>query len=774
MFFFRFALVLFFLTGISGLIYQVVWVKQMTLTFGVTSFATSTVLSAFMGGLGLGSYLAGRLFRPRQNALRVYGLLEIGVGLSALILPSVWQWLTPIYQGLVLSPLTAVIDIAVWRFGLSFLSLCIPVTFMGATLPVITQGLISNLNQIGQRVGRLYALNTLGAMIGALSAGFLLIGLIGIQTTTRLAVTINLGVGALAVLMSIRWQAPQPEITAASNPRLSADAEAINTPTYESPVVFRLVLLTMFIAGFVGLTYEVIWTRVLLVIFTSTVYSFAAMLTMVLLGIALGSFVVSRKLDNHNNPLALLGLVEFLLGVFALVWVFQVAHTFRITPLIEQIPIPQDLRSVIVTPLAISFWSLLIPTVLMGMTFPLATKIGAQSVSRLGQSIGKIYAINVLGGVLGAWAGGFVLLPTLGAQKSIWLLAALSMVVGLTLLWSALPRRRYVIGVLSCIAFLVLLSGVILPDVLFAPLFRDKWPQVQVLANLERVDGMVTVGQGGPNRTIYVNGYPQSTTAPYWLQTYHLLGLLPNLLKADSQSMLVVGFGGGVTSGVASLIPDLKLQVIELSPGMLEAAVYFQPENYFVLQNPRVTFRIDDGRNYMLLNPMQYDTIVADTITPINAYANNLYSLEYFQLLRSRLKDDGVFLQWINHFLPPAQYKLIMRTFVTAFPDAILWQEQDRLLLIGSKNPISLQASKIQQRYGSPELADSRKLLGYPTASDLIKPFTPNGKPMSGTILRELIGDGPILTDDQPLLEYSNILIMWERRTGQNLFEKKP
>jgi spermidine synthase len=384
--------------------------KQLTLTFGVTAFATNTVLSAFMGGLGPGSFLAGRWFKNSRRALFIYGVLEIGVGLSALMLPMVWQGLTPIFQALYRSPIPFV-DLAVWRFVLSFVSLCVPTTFMGATLPVITQGLIAQVNQVGQRVGRLYAINTLGAMLGALVSGFLLIGLIGIRATTFIAVTFNVGVGLAALWLSSR-AAP----IATSSPPPLASSSPITSRT--EVVTRRLVMLTMFVAGFVGLAYEVVWTRVMALIFDSNVYSFAAMLTMVLLGIALGSWLISRRLDQYTNPFVALGMIELAVGICAVAWQFQVSRTFNLIAWMEATPILSTLKNSLAFPLLISCWSLLMPTTLMGMTFPLATKILTRAASAVSHNVGQIYSINVLGGVVGSFAGGFILLPLLIARAS--------------------------------------------------------------------------------------------------------------------------------------------------------------------------------------------------------------------------------------------------------------------------------------------------------------------------------------------------------------------
>ncbi len=766
-------LALFFCSGICGLIYQVLWLRILTLVFGVTVFAVSTVLASFMAGLALGSFGAGKLADRCRNPLAVYGLTEVLIGLTALATPEAIGALQGVYRGLYELLGGAPLVVGAARLVLAFLILLVPTSLMGATLPIVVKSSLLRSGRLSQNVSVLYAVNTFGAIVGAASTGFILIPGLGIHTTVRLAAALNLAVG-LAALIAARavggargqglgdrgWgDTPQAPRQGAAAPAPQSwgvrnHGRVSSTPSPQPPppipyppAVLAVVFWAFGLSGCLSLAYEVVWSRVLAMFFDTSVYGFTVMLTTVLCAIAAGSAAVTPALQRRWNWVVVFGALELVVALTAVLSIVTLGEMYHLTGWLQQ---AVGLGEALSTPLRfmvfVSFLAIFPPMFFLGMTFPVAARIYAAAASDAGRRVGAIYAANVCGAIFGSLVAGFVLVPRLGSQGSLVLLAAGNALLGLALLWT--QRRRLgmrLAAVAAPLAALVLLMQ--LAPAMYPNIFSGRFPGQEVRWYEESLENTVSVVRDAAGTdTLYINSREQGSSEPGEVRYHRLIGHFGMLLHPDPRDVLVIGLGGGPTPGAVSQWDNAQVDVVELSDGVRDAARWFAADNYDVLQQSNVHLRIDDGRNYLLLHDRRYDVVTADIIRPYDAGAANLYSVEYFRLVRDALKPDGLMVQW----LPPYseyQYRLILRTFLEAFPHVTLWLTGD--LLVGSKQPIRLDQAALAAKFASPRTRAALDDVGLDDAQQVLDWYH------AGTAeLRRVAGDGPIITDDFPYVEY--------------------
>ncbi len=415
-------LVLYFLSGACGLVYEVVWMRRLSLTFGITVFATSTVLAVFMAGLALGSWLVGRRIDRSPNPVRVYAWLEIGIGLYALAVPAIFSALEPAYvvAANLLEGQFLLFNLV--RGLLAFAALLLPTTLMGGTVPAIGRYLVERSGAVGWNVGLLYALNTFGAVVGCVAAGFWLVPALGMSRTTLVAAATNVAIGA--VLLAAR----------VGDRRVAAVAPARGDGA--EPVSSRIVLLAgivFAVSGFSALAYEVVWTRVLVVHVHNTTYAFSVMLAVFLAGLALGDALLVPLYDRLRRPLLWLGTVEVLIGLSVVV------AAAAYVPLHAEHVAVASWESALGLMIRRAGLVLLPGALLFGMTFPLTARVVCLEAGRVGRALGMTYAANTMGAIGGSLAGGFLLVPFLGLHGTLVLLSALNIGLG-ALCWLAATR----------------------------------------------------------------------------------------------------------------------------------------------------------------------------------------------------------------------------------------------------------------------------------------------------------------------------------------------
>ena len=736
--------ILFFFSGVCALIYQVMWLRMLALVFGVTVYAASTVLASFMGGLALGSFAAGRVASRLKSPLRTFGLIEVGVGISALATPLVLSAIKAIWIVVAPSMPSSLVFMTAARFLAAFAVLIVPTTLMGATLPVVMRSALATDRGVGSRIGLLYAINTSGAIVGALVAGFYLVAEIGMARSFQIAAAINVVIGIIAVVAARYITAPTIGAIERGADVLVTDHRSVENESL-TPAQGRAVLWTFALSGALSLALEIVWFRMLVMMLRPTAYAFTIMLAAVLAGIAIGSAVAAPLLARQRPWLAVLTVVQLLISVAAVLSLNALDYlqtaSQQLTPVLTRLGLDPYLGPIIVG----SLLAMMPTTLLLGFAFPIGLSLWAGRSDESPRRIGLFYSLNVFGAILGSVLGGFILLPLLGSRGSLIATAAVAAVSSVLLAvtqWRMRPNFAGFMAVVGPIAFAMAALNAVDPnDITYAAQHRGE----RVMWREEGVQTTVAVhdaGRGGrSNRVMYLDGMHQASDARQMTFVHHRIGAFPVLLHPDPKDALVVGLGGGATGGAVAQYPGVSVDVVELSSAVVKGASFFSHINFDVLNRPNVRLRVEDGRNYLLTTTKKYDIITADIILPRHAGAGALYSREYFDLVRNALKDDGLALQWNG--AEGAAYRLILRTFISVFPNTTLWA--DGTLMVGSKKPLEFSRSAYEQRRRDPQF---RKLFDW--EFDQIMRTYAGGPPE----LAAWVGPGPILTDDKPLIEY--------------------
>ncbi len=742
---------LFFLSGCAALIYQILWLRLLGLVFGVTVYAASTVLAAFMAGLALGSLLAGRVADRIRYPLRWFAAAECGIALSAIASP----WMLGALERLYVAWFPTLPHVSGAVTGVRLLmagaALIVPTLLMGTTLPLVLRSSLVSGGKLGLRLGVLYASNTTGAIVGTLVSGLLLIPAYGISRTFLVAAGVNGVVAAGAMILSWAGLKTGPsKDTRDTGPSkyLSKDFGGAGLQTGPMATARLAVLITFAISGFVSIGAEVVWFRVAVLIIRPTVYAFAVMLATILGGIAIGSYLVSPRLSRGAPGLSgpgirALAVLEFLIAVAIVLSVaaLQLGPDLarRAQPVLSRV-MPAYLPFLVVHSMLMLFPSAL----LMGVAFPIGARLWTRSGAEGSGAgdVGRFYAVNVCGGIAGSLVAGFLLLPLIGSRGTLLVLGALTAAAATWLLLTDPAKNRTTLMVAGLALFVA--ACVYTPDP-FDVFLRQRFPGQRVIWREEGVQSTVSVHESGTLRSLHLDGNHQASTSGGTVAVHRRIGGIGVAIHPDPRATLVIGLGGGATAGAVSRFPFAQVEVVELSEAVVKAAPFFSSINNDLLKRPNVHVRVDDGRNFLMLGRQKYDVITADIILPIHAGAGNVYSQEYFRLVSAALDDDGIAVQWVAG--TEQEYKLIARTFLSVFPHTTLWA--DGSLMVGSNRPLRLKAADFDWKLAVPEARAALQELGYPSFEALVSQYRAGPEE-----LRALVGPGPVLTDDRPLVEY--------------------
>ncbi|MFA5809794.1 MAG: fused MFS/spermidine synthase, partial [Thermoleophilia bacterium] len=606
---------LFFLSGAAALIYEVVWFRSISLIFGASHLAVATVLFVFMGGLALGSHLLGKRVEQHAKPLRLYGFLEVGIAVFAVLFVLLMKLYPYVYVPLARLGANNTLYISSLRIVLAVVCMVVPTTLMGRTLPVLSRLVSSGPERLGARLSFLYSFNTIGAVAGTLAAGFLLLPYMGVNVTLAIAIGINLAIGLSSIALQDTVSShlareaahPRGEKGVAGKPETFAAAG----PT--SPIPYRFVLWGIGISGFCALGYEVLWTRVLSMVIGTTVYGFTIMLAAFLSGIASGSgacglfLKIGRGREGGSRFFAGFGLVQFLIGVTALLVTYTLrdlpAEAIRIQNLILGTDISEfEVR--LVTNFLVAFCYMFLPAFFMGVAFPLAGTIHAEFRNTAGSSVGEVLTWNTIGAILGASLSGFVLIYLFGIERSLQILVALNMGTGL-LIAASTAERPLVIWGAAAVTVAVLLALAINPDrwkswdtKYFAIYrnnqrdafdtpgkFKDAMENTDVLFFREGINETISVIKvKGASQALLVNGKVVASSMKQDIQCQMALGHLPVLLHGNPRRVWVLGLGTGMTLGAVSVHPEVeRVTLAEIEPNVLPAARTFSRFNHDVL-----------------------------------------------------------------------------------------------------------------------------------------------------------------------------------------------
>ncbi|MGE5172508.1 MAG: fused MFS/spermidine synthase [Betaproteobacteria bacterium] len=752
-----FVFVLFFISGACGLIYEVVWSRMMVLIFGRSVLAVGTVLAAFMTGIALGSYVLGKYADRSRNPLRLYSLYEIGVGLTAFLASFFLIRITPVYVWVHATFGESPLAFAFVRFFIAFTLLIIPTILMGATLPILSRVVLKRLSRVGQELGTLYAINTVGAVAGSLAAGFYLISRLGLHGAVDVAVFGNLVVGLLAWLASTRsgqTNSPAAKSQSATPPTMAQPVDSRTVRTY------RLVLCAFALSGLASFAYEIFWTRSLVFLLGNTTYAFTLMLTAFLLGIALGGYGIRFLSDVVKNPLRLLAAIEILIGILsaiALPLLFFIVKSEAVHSFVVRYSGQLELLAVSNFVIALSL--MLLPATLIGATLPLMGRIFVSDLQTAGTTVGKIYAVNTLGNVLGALLPGLFIVPLMGIQKGILLMAGLNVGLGIVLVLSRWKHAMVVVST-TVVVFLVFAFTLVRMSIAFQFPSEYQRPRDEVL--FYREGGLVTtkvwVSADTGYKVISVDGINIGGTSDSDYKQ-QILAHLPKLLLKSYKSELSIGLGSGILIGESARHAALKKIVsVEISHGVVEGAKYFSEENFNILNDPRAVIIVDDVVDFLQTTTERFDIISADEKTA-GKYATNSfsYSKEYYALLKQRLAPGGLVIQWMPTDLPPSQYDLAIRTFLDEFPHVQLWYfppigrfTMTNTFLIGSNDVVDIDLAWMRRTMETdPESFKGIRKYGLATAEAVLAHFVGNEE-----TLRRAVPPGPVNTFEEPYYEF--------------------
>ena len=796
-----------FLSGLAGLMHEVVWAKLLANLTGSTAKAHAVVLAVFMGGLALGAVLFGRRSDSRERPLRVYVWLEVLIGVYCIALPFLTQGAGALYEGLAAATFEQPGLKLVLRLVLSLVVVLAPAVMMGGTLPVLARYLIDEVAQTRKAVASLYALNNIGAVLGSGVAGFYLLPELGIWSALGVASSMNFVAAGLVWLADARG---------ASEPKVVTNQAALEGPQYTQGQ-FRATLWALALSGFAAMGYEIVFLRVIGLGFGSSNNSFTVMLMCFITGIGIGSWIVS--VVNVKRPLWWLAAsqVAVLLSLLA------------ITPVIERLPyfissmrtdllvfadptspvpsgeVEGGYELFLAGQAAYCFLMLLLPTVCIGFGFPLVSQIQARSAAQIGSSVGNTYAWNTIGNVLGVIVTSLVLMPWMGMDGAFHFNLALNALAIALLLVAAADASL----VLRATAAVATLAGVVFyatrgfievrgqrvaewartirqseghlrlrqgppadADSLLLsrhPASNFEWWKKKHLRDPDpMVDGWDDFGMWedadasvmGVRRerlaAIYINSKGDASTGPLDMITFLLSGHIPMFFlpksAEDKANVMVIGHGSGVTTGAISLYDEVeRIDVVEISKAVLDADRLFTGANHNVLSNQKTHVYLDDARTFLRTVPRKYDLIVSQPSNPWIAGIGSLFTVDFFEDCRDRLEKGGIMMVWFHHYEQSNEtIQLITRTIHEVFPhvQCFLTVESDTIGL-ASMEPLPVDFAAMEALFDRPEIRSDLARVGVYNLCGMLAYHGANSAHFAA-----LVGEGPLNTDDHQRLEY--------------------
>ncbi|MBI5637493.1 MAG: fused MFS/spermidine synthase [Nitrospinae bacterium] len=748
---------LFFISGSAGLIYEIVWVRELTLLLGVSIYAVSAVLVAFMGGLGFGAVYFGKKLDRGLAPIRLYAALEMAIAVYVLLFPFILQGLERAYVLLHPGDGGNPLYVMALRFVLAISALLIPTALMGGTLPALSRYLAQSGRGIGKSVGSLYAVNTLGAVVGCVLAGFWLIEHIGLSGSLRVGAVMNIvcGIGAFLLAAEAGWASvPASEVKAAST---SAD----------DFVLPRKSILFLFgVSGFCAMALEVLWTRMFILLLNNTTYAFSLILAIFLLGIGTGSALTARMMKKApRNGAFLFGGFQMGIGLFALVSLAGLLFNRELIGLVgaagsgflaSVIPGGNPMAEAVIFSMIIVFPA----TFLMGGGFPLILGAIFSVPEKTGGMVGRFYAMNIAGCVLGSLAAGYLFIPLLGIRAGIVTVSWIAIFAGVYLQIKSTDRKERSRAVFAVVCLLAITIGVVAAgDTAYAlsaqkleagsrVKYYREGPSATVLVS--SLDSDLSVNRK-PVTRIWINGDPIAGAFREALQLERLQAHIPLMMHPSPKKALVICFGTGSTAGAAAAHGLQRVTAVDISREVFGAADKFAEANFNVARNPSFSMVEEDGRNFLLTTQETFDLITSEPPPPSNAGIVSLYTREYYLLCKKRLAEKGIVSQWIPlHHLSEEDFRALVATFVDVFPNATMWYTKWDAIMIGSNAGVPLDFSGFQDGMMNGAVAESLKGIGIVNPYQLLSNFMMD----SENIRRFAAGAAPV-TDDRPYIEFS-------------------
>lgn len=763
----------FFISGATALVYEVIWARILQLTFGSTVYAITTVLTAFMAGLAIGSYYMGKFAEKRLYPLLIYGLLEFGIGAYALLAPLLLELTDSLYLMYYHKIWQQQQILFVARFFHSFIVLIIPTIFMGATLPVLSKYFIASYERFGKVISLLYAVNTFGAMAGTAFVGFYALPAMGMILTNRIAGSCNMAIGIISLLI-FRLQKHKtdeklaPKIEGTKIESVSIKETGLHTEAAQPKNVIRYIKILLLVSGYAAMAYEILWTRTLELFINSTTYSFSIILVTYLLGIALGSLLNGIVFKKRTNKVIHLSLLQLIIGIS----VFISFPLFTLIPRFVLLVWQTAPGSYFINTIAQAICSLiimLIPTICMGMTFPIATEIYSRYRRKVSQDVGTAYAYTTWGNILGSFITGVFMISLLGIQNNLKICILMNILLagtGFLIFQKESLKLAYTMGAISLLVLImvpiypawnpyILDSGVFIYQQRYqqTPLFNELARDWQIIYYKEGLNALITIRSTGDEILMRTNGKTDASTNELDMRSQLLAAYLPMMVKPEAKKLLVIGLGSGITAGTIAQLPELEfMDCIEIEKAVVESAKFFELYNKNILNNPKVHIYIEDGKSFLKSTEEKYDIISVHLSNPWIAGIANLFTSDAYSLMKSKLNDDGIVLQWFHTYrVSPNLLQMVIRTFAKVFPHFQMWSEGPSIFLIGSNKPIPHFKEAFKNFVDSSDAVkkDLRTYFGIEDARSFIAFFISENER-----LKEFVGNGAVNTDDKPLLEF--------------------
>jgi spermidine synthase len=703
----RFLLLLacFLLSGLAALIYETVWTQQFAVVFGTSELALATVLAAYMAGLALGAAAAARWAHRVRRPVLAYAVLELGIGAAALAVPLAIRLTSRLHVALLSGPelpsAAGSIGSALFYLVCSFAILIVPTAMMGATLPLLARWAVRRDREIGPRVGALYTANTAGAAAGTLAAAYLLLPRLGLGRTVLTAAGVNLLVFLLTVILARGREAGEGVGRLAPGHGPPSGGGAPRAPS-NGTWVLPLILLS----GAVSFTWEILWTRLLSHLLGGSVYAFATMLATFLVGLSLGSGLASRLALTAERARSGFALAQFAVAGLSLA---AFAMLDRLPDLARRLAASGD--GWLVSGTILGAATLLPGAVAVGATFPLAVRCLAADARDAARASGRVFAWNTVGAVVGALGAGYLMLPALRFAGTAAAAAALSLALALATALAVAPRRK-VLGA-AAIAGLAIVA-IVRPATPWAVLRHGALGHGEALGEVVHYgvgrSATVLLFEQRAGWQLTTNGLPESTIGAPWARSGSLggarwLSQLPFAVRPETRSLLVIGLGGGVMVERAPASVK-RIHVVELEPEVIRANRWAASRrDRDPLADPRLELHVNDARGALRLTEQRFDAIVSQPSHPWTPGASNLFTQEFFALVRERLTPGGVFVQWMGvPFVDAALLRSLVATALAAFPHVeVYYPTTGAVFILAAREPLDVVAASARSLDVAPE-----------------------------------------------------------------------
>jgi spermidine synthase len=731
--------ILLFCSGAAALVYQVLWIKQLSLVVGAEVYSVSIGVSAFFAGLALGGAYFGRWADRLTRPFVLYSSLEAGIAVL-----SVGATVALSHSASPFSAMEARAGLLAW--SLPFLLVGTPAFLMGGTLPIAVRSWVREARQIAAVGGDVYAANTAGGITGALLSTFVFLPHFGVRGTAYAAAVLNLAAAVGALFLNQRIQKEQDTRKAAVSQDLA------------KPALLALALYTF--AGGIALGYEVVWSQAIVQFLSTRSFAFSIVLATYLAGLAAGSALYARIADRLADLWGTFGLLISAAGLIALLEIAGLSvWQLGIQTIVGKMMLSatgSELASMCARFFVAAFGIVFVPTVLLGAAFPVALRLITRE-QTVGRDVGTVIALNTIGGIVGTLLTGFFLVPMIGLVRTLAILAVAASALGAVAVLRGSMVRRRMRWVVLAIGFVTVAVGVMAPPDRLGRLLASTRGGGTLAFYQESRGATVAVLQQENGRhslrRLYIQGVSNSGDAMPSLRYMRLQALLPLIIHTgEPRSALVIGFGTGITAGGLLQYPQLQTRVCaELLPAVVQAGPLFNG-NFGAASDPRLQIRMRDGRRELVRSSERYDLITLEPPPPSAAGVVNLYSTDFYKLAAKRLEPNGLVAQWLPLTTQnDADTRSLVRSFLNVFPYATLWStELHEMLLIGSLNPIKLDAREITRRFNQPAVASSLQEGGVKSPAALLATWV-----MDWEGLKRYAGDTAPVTDDHPRIEYA-------------------